>query len=232
MVAGQFRATAAAAQHAVGRQRTFALQQIAFVAGNDAARGCRTGCGAIGHRGTSATDCSAWGAMPPCCSPGCPAGGVASWSLCRHLLGRHHPAAAHCLVERDHGFVDHAVGLRIAELRVEQTAFRVQHLDITRIAALKTQPRKPRIGLQRIDLLAQHHQLLARLLQRNQRIVDFLKCGLDRLLILDQRLLLLRFGLLDLTADAAGRKNRHAHRTRERPDARRPGEQFRELATG
>jgi hypothetical protein len=75
-----------------------------------------------------------------------------------------------------------------------------------------------------------HDQLIARLLERDQGIVDFLESHPDRLLIPEQRLLLLCFRLAHLATDAARGEDRHGQRAGVRPDPRRPGEQFRELA--
>ena len=58
----------------------------------------------------------------------------------------HDPAAAHRLVKVHQGLEENSLCLRPCELRVEKAPFRIEHLDVARVAVFKSQTCEAGVG--------------------------------------------------------------------------------------
>src|SRR5262249_44324007 len=94
---------------------------------------------------------------------------------------------------------------------------RICHVEISGVPILKAQPGKGRIFTYRFHLSRQRRQLVLGPFLVDERVVDFLDCGLYHLQIPDQGFLLHSISRLYLTCDSAGGKNRRRNRGRDGP---------------
>ena len=153
------------------------------------------------------------------------------------LRGRHRrdladPIAAQGRVQIDERAIAVAEGGSQRQLRREQAAFGVEHVEIVGITVVVALAREHHGTLQRRHAPLQRSDEFAPGLDRGQCIVDIAECVLDGLPIRLQRLLAPRLRLPVGRVDGAAGEDRAEQLTDERPGARRSAEQVIELAAG
>ena len=95
------------------------------------------------------------------------------------------PAAAHGLVGADQRAIDIALDADVLQLRIEEFALGIEHIDIGRVAFVIAQLGETRIVGERRDAPALGHQFLARFLHAHQRVIHLAEGALNRLQIAD-----------------------------------------------